>query len=142
MPSGVRAEASERRSQHENREIAIARLRLRLALEVRSAPLAPPVDTPPGDAPPPGPREPPSALWRARRTNAGKLVVSEKHVDFPALVAEALDSLRGREHDVRAAAEDLGVSTSQLVKLLGAAQPALQRVNEARQRAGMAPLKA
>lgn len=135
VPTGVRAEASERRSQHENREIAVARLRLRLALDVRSAPPLARAD----DAAPPA--HAPSALWRARRTGAGKMVVSDKHPDFPALVAEALDAIGGRAHDVRAAADDLGVSTSQLVKLLAAAQPALQRVNEARKQAGMAPLK-
>ncbi|KAG8460515.1 hypothetical protein KFE25_013165 [Diacronema lutheri] len=128
VPSGVRAEASERRSQHDNRDVAIGRLRLRLALDVRIAP--------------PDPDAPPSALWRARRTAAGKLVVSEKHPDFPALVAEALDAIGARAHDVRGAAEALGVSTSQLVKLLAAAQPALQRVNEARARTGLPPLKA
>ncbi|MFQ5748458.1 MAG: peptide chain release factor family protein, partial [Planctomycetota bacterium] len=35
LPTGVQAQASERRSQNENRLQAIQRLRLRLALEVR-----------------------------------------------------------------------------------------------------------
>ncbi|KAJ1626471.1 class I peptide chain release factor, partial [Pavlovales sp. CCMP2436] len=129
-PSGVRAEASERRSQHENKDMAVGRLRLRLALEVRTPPLA----------------EGPSPLWRSRRmgdwkSGAGKIVVSEKHPDFPAIVAEALDFVIAREMDVKAAAAELGVSSSQLVKLLGAAQPALSNVNAARTQRGMPPLK-
>lgn len=124
LPTGVRAEASERRSQEQNRDMAVTRLRLRLALDVRR-PLS----------------AEPSALWCARRTAAGKFSVSDQHIDFPALVAEALDCVVAREYDVRAAAEGLGVSTSQLVKLLSAAQPALRNVNEARVRAGMPPLR-
>ena len=35
-PTGIVAEATERRSQAENRDVALARLRLRLAVEIRS----------------------------------------------------------------------------------------------------------
>ena len=75
VPTGVRGEASERRSQAQNRAVAIHRLRVRLAVEVRDAD-----------------RAVPSALWAAR-SGGGRLAVSDSHADFPSLLAEALDVL-------------------------------------------------
>ena len=51
LPTGVRAEASERRSQAQNQAVALFRLRVNLALEVRR---------------PCGPDCVPSALWQSR----------------------------------------------------------------------------
>src|SRR5271157_889290 len=76
-PSGIVAEASERRSQAENLKVALFRLRLNLALKVRG---------------PVGPGASPSPLWQTRCHN-GRIVVSPEHDDFPAIVAEALDVL-------------------------------------------------
>jgi len=123
-PTGVTAEASERRSQEANRRQAIFRLRLNLAVEVRGE-----VDA---DAP--------SELW-AHRCRGGKIAVNPQHDDFPALLAEALDHIHAREGDVKAAAEALGCSTSQLVKLLGKEPPALASVNRLRAAHGLHALK-
>src|SRR5262245_38154037 len=71
-PTGVAAEASERRTQGENHKAALLRLRLNLALHVRR---------------PVSPGDPPSTLWLSRR-RAGKIVVNPSHDDFPALLAE------------------------------------------------------
>jgi hypothetical protein len=101
-PSGVKAEASERRSQAENRAVALFRLRVNLALEVRR-----PVET--GIAP--------SSLWQSR-CGGGKIRVNESHTDFPAILAEVLDVLTAHRADVKTAAEQLGCTVSQLVKLL------------------------
>ena len=101
LPTGVRGEASERRSQGENLAQAKFRLRLELALAVRSAE---------------GVAEP-SPLWRSRVAGE-RITVSASHDDFPAILAEALDVLASMDWSARAAAERLGVSTSQLVKLL------------------------
>src|SRR5580698_10521841 len=78
-PSGIRAEASQRRTQGENRRAALARLRVELALAIRR-----PIERADG--------EPfaPSALWRSRCTS-GRIAVNPEHADFPALLAEALD---------------------------------------------------
>ena len=51
LPTGVRAEASERRSQAQNQSVALFRLRVNLALEVRR---------------PCGPDNVPSLLWQSR----------------------------------------------------------------------------
>jgi len=120
-PTGTVAAASERRRAEENRRRAIFRLRLRLALEVRR--------------PWPEARTP-SRLWRSRRVQAGRLAVRADHEDFPALLAEALDAAEGHGADLAAAAGALGVSTSQLIKLLRKAPEALAEVNRQRRACG------
>jgi hypothetical protein len=125
-PTSVRAEASERRSQEQNRQVAIQRLRVSLALEIRT-PLEPNAIEP-------------SPLWRSRRKER-RITVSSQHADFPALLAEALDAVTALAFDVKAAAELLGVSTSQLIKLLKQQPQALAEVNRRRAECGAPPLK-
>jgi hypothetical protein len=117
-PTGLTAEANERRSQGENRRRALFRLRLNLALAVRHDWTGP------------------SPLWRTR-LRGGRVVVSPEHDDFPALVAEALDAIAARAGDLKAAAEALGCSTSQLVKLLKDEPRALGPINERRKAEGL-----
>ncbi|MEW4569689.1 peptide chain release factor-like protein [Tautonia sp. JC769] len=124
-PTGLSAEANERRSQGENRAVALMRLRVVLALEIRRP-------TDPGAGP--------SPLWRSR-LKGGRIVVSPSHDDFPALLAEALDAVAARGADVKAAAEALGCSGSQLVRFLKLEPRALQQVNGRRAEAGLRPLK-
>lgn len=124
VPTGIAAEASERRSQHENRGVALKRLRLRLALEHRSKskPSAP------------------SALWQSR-SRGRRLVISVDHDDYPALVAEALDHLQAAAADASVVAESLGVSTTQLVRLFQKSPPAWVAFNNLRNASGLPPLK-
>lgn len=124
-PTGLFAEASERRSQEENRQQAIHRLRLNLALRVRR-PIAAPFA--------------PSPLWRSR-CRGDRVYVNETHEDFPALLAEALDVVIARGIDLKAAAQELGCTRSQLTKLLYQEPQAMAIVNAARQRAGLHKLK-
>ncbi len=121
LPTGVRAEANERRSQEQNRQVAIHRLRVKLAIEFRAA-AEPPV----------------SSLWRSRSTG-GKLSVNPEHGDFPALLAEALDVTANVDFELAAAAEQLGISSSQLVKFLKVEPAALTWVNRERQARGSKP---
>ena len=123
-PTGVVAEANERRSQAENRREALFRLRVNLALAVRKAD---------------GPGRDRSTLWRSR-TSGGRLVVSDRHDDFPALLAEALDVLEGSAMDAKAAAGRLGISATQLVNFLKVEPRALARLNAHRAGAGLRPL--
>ena len=119
QPTGVDAEAAERRSVRENLGVALRRLRIELALRVRGGAG--------GDSP--------SRCWRSRLRN-GRLFVSTTHDDFPALVAEALDRLADHDDDVVAAAGQLGCSTSQLVKLLKREPKVLAQVNRRRRESG------
>ncbi|XAM01563.1 peptide chain release factor-like protein [Phycisphaeraceae bacterium D3-23] len=126
-PTGLSVLASERRSQEQNRAAAAARLRVKLALTVRR-----PVGADPG--------EPiPSARWSAR-VKGGRLSINPSHDDFPALLAEALDHLAADEYDVAVSAQALGVSTSQLVKLLRHEPAGLEQVNRERKQRGQRTL--
>ncbi|MGE3637896.1 MAG: peptide chain release factor-like protein [Pirellulales bacterium] len=122
-PTGLRAEANERRSQAENLREAVHRLRLRLAIEVGSSAAS----------------KSPSELWRSR-TKSGKLAVNGAHEDFPALLAEALNRISAAEFDVAVAATQLAVTTSQLVKFLQLEPAAFASVNTARRHRGLHPL--
>lgn len=121
-PTGISAEASERRSQAENRAMALQRLRLRLALLHRS----------------PGSREP-SALWLSR-TRGKSLAVAARHDDYPALVAEALDTLQSYNFLMPPAAEALGVTSTQLSRLFRKDAAAWTLLNRQRTSVGLRPL--
>lgn len=123
LPTGLKGEASERRSQLQNRQAAIQRLRIRLALAVRHAP--------PGE---------PSAAWR-QRVKGSRISVSPAHEDYPALLAEVLDVVHSQNFELSAAATHLGVTTSQLVKLLKTEHAALDQVNRERQSLGLPSLR-
>lgn len=124
-PTGVKAEAAERRSQAENRSAALFRLRVNLALEIRF---------------PRGPDETPSPLWQAR-CRGGRIDVAASHEDFPVLLAEALDAISACDADVKAAAAELGCTASQLVKLVKREPRAIAVVNRWRRDRGLHPLQ-
>lgn len=66
-----------------------------------------------------------------------KISVSKNHPDFATLLAEALDQIYDAKFDIAVAAARLGVSTSQLIKLLKPAPAAFQLVNRQRQDLGL-----
>jgi RF-1 domain len=115
-PSGVTGQASERRSQIENKKRALRRLRLNLAVAVRRP-------TPDGDAR--------SALWRSR-TRGGQISINPKHHDYASLLAEALDCIAACGFDPKKAALRLEVTPSQLIKLVKLHPPALEMWNRQR----------
>lgn len=140
-PTGVSGQAGERRSVTENKRVAITRLRLRLATEHRCpVPLG----------------EIGSDLWRSRLKRAvagpgaappgpahasGRIACNPSHRDYPALLAEALDTIAAAGWDVAKAALRLGVSPSQLVKLIKEHPPAFLALNDQRRARGEHPLK-
>ena len=124
LPSGLRAEAGERRSQAENRAVALRRMRLRLAcgLRVRRGVLEP------------------TPRWQ-QRAGQGRLQVSVEHADYAALVAEALDHLAGQQADMRVVAAGLGVTPTQLVGLFRKEPSAWGQLNRLRAEHGLSPLR-
>lgn len=122
-PSGIQGQASERRSQHQNRQVALFRLRVNLALEWRQPRLAP------GE---------PSPAWR-RHCVRGRLAIRDDHHDFPSLLAEALDVLVACDLDLPAAAETLQVSGSQLLRFLRREPRALGWFNTRRRAHNLRP---
>lgn len=123
-PSGLIAEASERRSAAQNQAVALSRLRRLLAIHVRSA-AAP---------------ERPSALWVSRCVS-GRIALSPQHADVPAMLTEALDHLKAADWDLAAAARRLQVSGTQLTRLLKMEPAALEALNARRRDRGLRPLK-
>lgn len=122
-PTGITAEASERRSQVDNRRVAVRRLRLALALGHRLLP------EPAG----------PSPLWRDR-TAGGRITVALDHAEYPALVAEAFDRLAACNWQLPPAAAALGISPSQLARLCRREPAVWTTLGRQRTAAGLAPL--
>lgn len=125
LPTQVRAEAAERRSQSANQREALRRLRVNLALAIRETVR---------------PQAVPSRLWQARCPHT-RLRVAVDHADFPVLLAEALDRIEVLSGDVKAAAAALGCTTSQLLRLLRLDPRALARVNSLREANDQRPLR-
>lgn len=124
LPTGIRAEATEKRSQEQNRSLAIHRLRMRLAVEYRVDVAA----------------EAPSPLWRSRILS-GRIHVAHDHEDFPRLLSEALDLLQRNDWDTKLTSTQLGCSHSQFVKFLKQESPALAELNRQRDALGLGKLK-
>lgn len=124
-PTGISTHAGERRSAIQNKRVALSRLRLALAVEVRA-------EVPAGDVR--------SELWRSRTKNS-RISCSERHADFPAMLAEAMDMLWASRGDARKAAIRLEVTPSQLVRFVGKHPPALGRLNEWRDAWGLGALR-
>ena len=102
--SGLVAHAEESRSPEENRTRALRRLRERMALELRI-----PFDL---EAPPSVPE------LLAQRGPKGRLSVNPRNRGYPIIVATMLDALEAAEGSYVKAASALGLTTSQLLRLL------------------------
>jgi len=125
--TGIEGFASERRSQFENRLNAIKRLRVNLAVQVR--------------VPVHYATHRPSELWQRRRGGGEKLSINPNNKDYPGLLAEALDVIVARRFDVAGAAGLLGVTMSQLAKLIRHEKHAMAMVNEGRKDRGLPELR-
>jgi hypothetical protein len=115
-PTGLWAQAGERRSANENKAVALFRLRVVLAVACRApVPLG----------------EIGSGLWRSR-VRGGRIACNESHRDYPAMLAEALDVIAACKLDHTRAALRLECTPSQLVKLIAKEPAALAALNQAR----------
>ncbi|MFO0012750.1 MAG: peptide chain release factor family protein [Planctomycetota bacterium] len=124
LPTGIIASAGEARSQGENRQRAMQRLRCALAVGVRGANPGRPLGA--------------SRLWQ-RYCRGNRIRVAETNADFPAVLAEALDTLAANEWDPARTGEALGVSATQIVGLAAQYRPALELLNQHLVARGRAP---
>jgi hypothetical protein len=156
-PTGHAAHAGERRSQLENKQVALRRLRLILATHVRVAAPQPPafkgktresflaaLDASISTKGAPGGQN--SDLWRSRvggtrGGKGGKIACNPEHHDYPALLAEALDTVADTNWEPKPAADRLGITASQLVKLVKDHPPAFVEWNAQRDKRGGHALK-
>jgi hypothetical protein len=102
--TGLVAQAEESRSPEENRTRALRRLRERMALELRT-----PFDL---EVPPTVPE------LLAQRGPKGRLSVNPRNPGYPVIVATVLDALEAAEGSYAKAASALGLTTSQVLRLL------------------------
>jgi RF-1 domain len=123
IPTQVAGAASERRSQKENRQVAIQRLRINLALAVRSPePVAP------------------LPLWQ-KYVVAEKVKIARDNEEFPPLLADALDLIFAADGDLVPVAETLKITATQLAKFLRLEPEAWILVSSLRERNGLRKLK-
>lgn len=120
--TGLSGQASERRSQAENQQVALFRLRIELAIRVRQ------------------PRSTVSDLWRSR-LRGERIEVSDTHEDFPSLLAESLDFHQQLDFRLPEVATQLSTTVSQLTKLWKKAPESLVPVNAERTRRGLRALE-
>ena len=123
-PTQIVGQASEKRSQHANLVAALFRLRVRLAIEVRTEPLP----------------ESPGNVW-LDRVRGRKISVNTSHSDFPVVLVDALDQVERCNHEMPKAAEALTISTSQLVKFLKSDSQVWDSFQQSRVRLGLKRLK-
>ncbi len=124
QPTEVLAEASESRSQAKNREQAMMRLRMTLAVVVRCREVT-------GDA-----------ETELRQRHAGRQVwVAERNADRPAVFSLVLDDAWAAEGDLQAVAKAWRTTASQLLRLLRSYPPALDYLNRMRASFGQRPLR-
>lgn len=148
--TGLVGEATERRYQGENRKIALERLRIEIALTVRSP--APPnlrrsADVNLGDL---ENLEPPSNAATAdvraslrwfERLQGGKIRVAPSSFDYAILVSEFFDVFEANGENLPATAAALETTASQIVRFLGAVPKCLEELNRRRARLGLSRLK-
>ena len=132
-PTGVVGFASERRSQHQNRAVALSRLRRGIALEVRSD-----VNL--------EMYHPPSALQRVLPLSVESEVprkdrVGPRHRDFWSGVAPLLDLFAAVQGSTADCASLLGCSSNQLTKLFASEPHLWVAANGVRERCGLSPLR-
>ena len=134
-PTGVSVQAYESRSQHENRRLALKRLRMKIACEVRR-----PVD--------PAARGVPevvaSCLFTPRGGPAGaplRLRVGRKDDRFWRVGQFLLDVLASHEGRLSEAAGRLGITTSNLASVLKQDRHLYAAAQDIRHRHGLGPLK-
>ena len=129
-PTGLHGEASESRSQHENRARALKRLRATIALTRRA-----PATNAGADR-----YTPPPELIEAG-TARGKLEMGRRDARYLPAIAALFDLLEALEWKVAAAARALGVSTASIGRLLAQDPAVLRAANQRRRALGLHPLR-
>ncbi|MCU0711629.1 MAG: peptide chain release factor-like protein [Pirellula sp.] len=123
-PTGHSGQASERRSQGENRQVAMHRLRVILAIQVRTVPC----DT--------------AQTVVSKYIHGGRLAISVENWDWPTVLAELLNRIAAHQWQLGPIAESLQTSSTQILKSLAREPVALAYLNKHRTSQGLTPLKA
>ncbi len=127
-PTGIVAEATERRSQAENRDVALARLRLRLAVEIRSPSILDGAVN--GD----------EQTLREQFCGSG-LRIGINNPAKPAVLALVLNDLHASGGQPSAVAPQWRTTTSAVIRFVKTHPPAFALLNAIRRHHGRGPLK-
>ena len=111
-PTGIEVTSSESRSQHENRHHALKKMRMKIALEIRSD----------------------------EKKGIDNFEISVSNPKYPLFAALLLDSLDDYGFQIRDCAKFLGLSTGQFVRLLGKDPEIWRKVNSERKARGLKTL--
>lgn len=111
-PTGIEVTSSESRSQHENRHHALKKMRMKVALEIRSD----------------------------GKKGIDNFEISVSNPRYPLFVALLLDSLNDYGFRISDCAQFLGLSTGQFVRLLEKDPEIWRKVNSERKTKGLKPL--
>ena len=129
FPSGIVGEATERRSQAQNRDIAVQRLRFRLALLLRTPSILDEEDEFPIDSD--------EIESEVRRRYAGhSLRMNDQNQDKPAVLSLLLNDLHASGGQPSLVAKRWNVATSRVVAFVKSHPPAFEMVNQVRQHHG------
>jgi hypothetical protein len=123
VPTGVTVTGEERRSQHENKQKALCRLRMALALQVRSTEFAL--------------HESVNNIFTA----AGPVRVNPSNPIYPQMCAGVLDALFSCRGSLSSAAALLHMSTGQLAKAVERDGDLLTAANRLRNQFNLKPIK-
>ncbi len=123
VPTGVMVTGEERRSQHENKQKALGRLRMALALQVRSAHFEL--------------NESIQNIFAA----AGPVRINARNPLYPQVCAAVLDALFACSGSLSSAAQLLHLSTGQLVKIVARDGDLLTAANRLRDYFDLKPVK-
>jgi hypothetical protein len=128
LPSGIIGEATERRSQAQNRNIVVQRLRFRLAVHLRTASIL---------------DQPADVIEAAlRELYAGHpLRINDQNKDKPSVLAMLLNDLHASGGQPSLVAKHWSVSTSRVVAFAKSHPAAFTLVNQIRRHHGRPPLK-
>ena len=127
-PTGIVAEATERRSQADNRRVAFERLRLRLALECRTPSLFDDADDP-------------NECAVREQYGVGRLRISPANPAKPAVLALLLNDLHASGGQPSSIAALWNTTTSDVIRFLKTYPPAFAYLNQIREFHGRRPLK-
>ena len=125
-PSGLMVISEESRSQHANKRVALRRLRMAIAIRLR------PRDAGIVDL---------AALTRSYVTPDGRLRLSDRNDDFPMVIAAILDHIHLNRGSLKEVAESIGVSQSQVIRILLSEDAAFAEANGIRESNGLTRLR-
>lgn len=126
--TGVTSEATERRSQADNRRVAFSRMQLNLAIDIRT--ISPIVSTILTE----------EKQWRDRLRDR-QMRIARHHADYPVLLALLLNDLHCAGGQPSLLVKEWKVGSSAVVRFLKTYPPALSLVNSIRQHHGRLPLR-